>query len=141
MLRIFHFILATIFIVAGASPVPACYATRPGCELKAKDGCPLLGSKPMAMTTDVMPCCHVGASAQEEKDAVPSPLERLKRLTIDQIDQPPFDLPHFVPALITRIISWQAVDTHDWQCGPCRFDYPLHPPPPALFLQHQSFLI
>jgi len=141
MLRIFHLILACVFIVAGASPVPACYATRPNCELKTKSGCPLLGSNSMAITADTVPCCHAAKSTQEPEDRVPFPPERLKRLTLDQINQTPFDIPHFVPAWIIRIIYWQAIDTASYQNARWRFNDHFHPPPPALFLQHQSFLI
>lgn len=141
MIRVFHFILACVFIVSGASSVPACYATRPDCQLKSKPGCPIFGSQTKAMTKDARSCCHAGMSKQAGKDTPPVPLERLKRLTIDQIDTPPFDTPHFTPTLIALIISQQIADT--LICPPAVFNFyfPLHPPPPSLFLQHQSFLI
>ncbi len=143
MIRVFYFILTCVFIVSGASSVPACYATRPDCRLKNKPGCPIFGSQVKAMTEGERPaCCHARKSKQAGKDTPPAPLERLNRLIIDQIDTPPLDLPHFTPTLIALIINQQAVDTLT-TCAPAVFNFhsPLHPPPPPLFLQHQSFLI
>lgn len=140
MLRILHLILACIFIMAGASSVPACYATKPECDFKAKSGCPMLGSSRMNMTDDARPCCLSGMAGQEEQTAAPFPAERLKRLKIEQIQYGPIDLPPFVPTLVTRIIINQPTGmagNHHFIAG---FGYSLHPPPP-LFLQHQSFLI
>jgi len=145
MIRVFYFILTCVFIVSGASSVPACYATKPDCQLKSEPGCPIFGSQAKAMTKNARPCCHGGMSVQAQKDTPPDPLERLKRtkrLTIDQIDTPPLDISHFTPTLIALIISQQAANTLT-TCAPAvfNFHFPLHPPPPPLFLQHQSFLI
>ena len=142
MIRVFHFILACIFIVSGASSVPACYATRLDCQLKSQPGCPIFGSQAEAMTEDARPCCHAGMSKQAQKNTPLAPLERLKRLTIDQIDTPPLNISHFTPTLVVLAISQQAVDILT-TCAPAvfNFHFPLHPPPAPLFLQHQSFLI
>ena len=142
MIRVFYFILACVFIVSGASSVPACYATKPDCQFKGEPGCPIFGSQEKTMTEDAQPCCHARISKQAKKDAPPAPLERLKRLTIDQIDSPPFNISHFTPTLVALIISQQAADNLT-TCAPAvfNFHFPLHPPPPPLFLQHQSFLI
>ena len=140
MIRFLHFILAFIFIVAGASPVPACYATKPDCEFKAKPGCPMLDSARMNIADDARPCCLSGIAGQKQQSTVPFPSEGLKRLKIEQIQYAHIDLPHFVPTLVTRIIINQPTGmagNHRFIAG---FGYSLHPPPP-LFLQHQSFLI
>lgn len=142
MIRVFHFILACVFIVSGASSVPACYATRPDCQLKSEPGCPIFGNQAKAMAEDTRPCCHAKMSKQDQQDVPPAPLERLKRLTIDQLDTPPLDISHFTPTLIALIINQQDPDTLT-TCAPAvfNFHFPLHPPPIPLFLQHQSFLI
>jgi len=140
MIRILHCILACIFIVAGASPVPACYASKPDCDLKAKTGCPLLDSSRMSTAEGALPCCLSEMSGQDQQSTVPFPVERLKRLKIEQIQYGSIDLPPFVPTLVTPIIIKQPsglADSHRFIAG---YGYPVHPPPP-LFLQHQSFLI
>ena len=140
MIRILHFIMACIFIVAGASPVPACYASKPDCDLKAKPGCPMLDSSRMNVADNALPCCLSEMSGQEQQSTVPFPVEWLKRLKIEQIQYGSIDLPPFVPTLVTRIIIKQPAglaDSHRFIAG---YGYPIHPPPP-LFLQHQSFLI
>ncbi len=142
MMRVLHFILACIFIVSGASSVPACYATKPDCQFKGEPGCPIFGSQAKVVTEDAQPCCHTRMSKQAQKEAPPAPLERLKRLTIDQIDTPPLVIPHFTPRLIALIISLQTSATPGTsRPAVFNFHFPLHPPPPPLFLQHQSFLI
>jgi len=140
-MRVLYFILACIFIVSGASPVPACYATKPDCRFKSEPGCPVFGSQLITMAKDSRPWCQGKMNEQAQKDAPPDPLERLKRLTIDQIDTSPLDIPHFTPTLIAFIINWQIADSLDNAPAVINFHFPLHPPPPLLFLQHQSFLI
>jgi len=140
MIRILHCILACIFIVAGASPVPACYASKPDCDLKAKPGCPMVDDSRMNVADKALPCCLSEVSGQEQQPPLPFPVERLKRLKIEQIQYGSIALPHFVPTLITLIIIKQPAglaDSHRFIAG---YGYPVHPPPP-LFLQHQAFLI
>ena len=140
MRRILHFTLVFIFLVAGVSQVPACYATKPDCNVKATTGCPMVKAKQMAATDKSTPCCLLDQAAEKQQSTASFPLDRLKRLKIDQIQHDVTPLPPFVPGLISSIIIEHpkmhlsnALFTH-------RFDNPHHRPPP-LFIQHQSFLI
>ena len=100
----------------------------------------MLDNSRMNVADNVLPCCLYEVSGQEQQSTVPFPVERLKRLKIEQIQYGSIDLPPFVPTLVTRIIIKQPAglaDSHRFIAG---YGYPIHPPPP-LFLQHQSFLI
>lgn len=140
MIRILHFILAGIFILAGASPVPACYASKPDCDLKAQPGCPMFESSRMNVADKLLPCCLSKISEQEQQNTIPFPVERLKRLKIEPIQYGSIDLPLFVPTHATRIIIKQPAASTGSQRFIAEYSFPAHPPPP-LFLQHQSFLI
>jgi len=139
MLRLLHFILVCIFVVAGASPVSACYATKPNCEVKVQAACPV-SSNSLNQGDKKMSCPLAELSGQEQESAVPYPAERLKRLKIEQIQLAGFDLPVFTPTLISKIIIVSETDSPEQNPVFDRENHPLHPPP-QLYLQHQSFLI
>jgi hypothetical protein len=100
----------------------------------------MLDNSRMNVADNALPCCLSEVSGQEQQSPLPFPVERLKRLKIEQIQYGSIALPHFVPTLITLIIIKQPAgltDRHRFIAG---YGYPVHPPPP-LFLQHQAFLI
>gem|GEM_PF-2798597 len=138
--RFFHIILVFMFFIAGISQVPACYATKPDCKFKATTGCAMIKAKQMAAPDKSTPCCLLDQTSGKQQSTDSFPLERLKRLKIDQIQYDATILLSFVPALLSSIIIEQP-QTHLTN-NPLthRFINPHHRPPP-LFIQHQSFLI
>jgi len=138
--RFLHIILVFIFIIAGISQVPACYATKPNCVFKATTTCPMAEAQPMAASDESTPSCLLEDPAGKQQSTDSFPLERLKRLKIDQIQYDATLLISFIPALFSNIIIEQP-QTHLTN-NPLshRFVNPHHRPPP-LFIQHQSFLI
>lgn len=139
MVRLFHSILVCIFVVAGASPVSACYATKPNCEKKVHAACHVSGNS-LNQGDKKISCPFAELSRQEQESAVPYPAERLKRLKIEQIQLAGFDLPVFTPTLISKIIIVTKTDSPIHNPVFDRHNHPLHPPP-QLYLQLQSFLI
>lgn len=94
----------------------------------------------MAASDNRTPCCLLEQSANKQKSTATFPLDRLKRLKIEQIQHDVTLLVSFVPGLISCIIIEQP-ETHLTNTLLAhRFDNPHHHPPP-LFIQHQSFLI
>jgi len=138
--RILHFILVFIFVVSGVSQVPACYATKLDCNFKATTGCPMVKTRQMTVPDKSMPCCLLDQPAEKEKSAASFPLDRLKRLKIEQIQHDVTLLPSFVPGLISSIIIEQSETHLINNLLARRFDNSHYQPPP-LFIQHQSFLI
>lgn len=138
--RIFHFILVFIFLVAGVSQVPACYASKPDCVFKATTGCPMVKTMRMAAPEKITPCCLPDQPAEKQKSTASFSPDRLKRLKIEQIQHDVTLLPSFVPGFISSIIFEQP-ETHLTNIFLAHgFVNPHHHPPP-LFIQHQSFLI
>ena len=138
--RIFHFILVFIFLVAGVSQVPACYASKPDCNFKATTGCPMGKANQMVAPEKITPCCLLDQSAEKQQPTASFPLDRLKRLKIEQIQHDVTLLPPFVPGLIRSIIIEQP-ETHLTNNFLARGFVNFHHHPPPLFIQHQSFLI
>ena len=139
--RVLHFILILIFLAIGVSQVPACYATKPNCNLKATSDCPMAKAKEMGAPDRSLPCCLLDQATKKQQSTTTSfPLDRLKRLKIDQIQPDVASVPPFVPKLFSRIIIKQPETNLPNILFTHRFDNPYRHPP-ALFLQHQSFLI
>ena len=141
MVRLLHFILVSVFIVAGASPVPACYATKPNCEKKVQTTCPF-SSHTLNHDDKKMSSCPLAelSDHEQQQPSIPYPAERLKRLTIDQIPLATIELPSFAPTLVTNIFIELESDSSEQNQVIDRVNCSLHPPP-QLYLQHQSFLI
>ncbi|HID01998.1 MAG TPA: hypothetical protein EYP18_02120 [Desulfobacterales bacterium] len=129
-----------MFLVAGISQVPACYATKLDCDFKAKTSCPMVEAKQMSTADTSMSCPLLIEGAKKQKSAASFPLDRLKRLKIEQIQHDTLLLPSFTPGLISNIIIEQPETYLAKTLFSHRFDNPNHRPPP-LFIQHQSFLI
>lgn len=138
--RIIHFILVCIFLVAGVSQVPACYATKPDCNFKATASCPMIKARQTATPGKSTPCCLLDQLDEQQQSTASFPLDRLKRLKIDQIQHDVTPLPPFVLRLISSITIEQSEMHLSNTLFPHRFDNPHHRPPP-LFIQYQSFLI
>lgn len=97
-------------------------------------------AKQMAVPDKSTPCCLLEQPAKKQKSTASFPLERLKRLKIEQIEPDVTLLLSFVPGLISSIIIEQPETHLTNNFLVHRFDNPHHRPPP-LFIQHQSFLI
>lgn len=97
-------------------------------------------AKQMATPDTNTPCCLLNQATSRQKSTSPFPLDRLKRLKVEQIqhDAPP--LPAFTPALISIIIIEQTEIHLTNNLLPHGFVTPHHRPPP-LFIKYQSFLI
>ena len=107
MVRILHFILVFIFLVAGISQVPACYATKLDCEFKAATNCPMVEAEQMSAPDTSMSCPLLLERTKKQKSTASFPLDRLKRLKVVQIQHDTLLLPSFVPGLISNIIIEQ----------------------------------
>lgn len=94
----------------------------------------------MAEPGKSMPCCLLDQPAEKQQSTASIPLDRLKRLKIDQIQHDVTPLPPFVPGLISSIMFEHPEMYLSNTLFPHRFVNPHHRPPP-LFIQHQSFLI
>ncbi len=94
----------------------------------------------MAAPHQSTPCCLLDQPAEKQKSTASFPLDRLKRLKIEQIQHDGTPLPLFVPALISSIVIEQPKTYLSNTLFTHRFDNPHHRPPP-LFIQYQSFLI
>jgi len=137
---ILHFILLFIFFVAGISQVPACYVSKPDCNLKATTGCPMVKAREMdALNKDTL-CCQLNQPVEKQQSTTSFPLDRLKRLKIEQIQHDVTPLTPFVPRLIGSIIIEQPKIHLSNTLFTDRLNN-LHHHPPPLFIQYQSFLI
>jgi hypothetical protein len=137
---ILHLILIVVFLLSGISGLPACYATKLDCEKKNTTSCPF-SSSAINQEDETLPPCHILAKNTEKSPVEASvPLERYKRLKIEQIQHNPIELPPFIPSFSTTIV----LETNN--TNPVRhritgeISNPHHHPPP-LFIQYQSFLI
>jgi hypothetical protein len=138
--HLLQFILVFIFLVAGISQVPACYATKPDCDSKATMTCPMATSGSIAASDNNMDCCMLERSVVQESSPVSFPLDRLKRLKIEQIQHDLTILPPFVPGLISTLMVGQGDPRFPDTLSALTIDK-LHYRPPPLFIQNQSFLI
>lgn len=100
----------------------------------------MVKAKQMAAPDKSTPCCLLDQPAEKQKSTASVPLDRLKRLKIEQIQHDITLFPSFVPGLISNIIIDQPETHLSNNLFAHRFDNPHHRPPP-LFIQHQSFLI
>ena len=143
MKRILHFILVCIFIVAGASPVPACYATKPNCQLKGESGCLVaMGSQMTNGCQSASSCPYQRMLQEQQPDQPPFPAERLKRLKVEQVECSPVDLPPITMVVMYCFLLNEQQLTPSGQKLRTEIPFILlsHRPPP-LFIQHQAFLI
>ena len=138
MSKILRLLLLALFILAGGSPVPACYATRPDCPVRGTFSCPL------AAGMDHMPgpgmACPLSRRAKKDRPALPYSTERLKRLQFEQIQPLPIDLPTYVPimGISLQLRPLTGMRAPRWASS---LPLPLHRRPPPIFLRQQSFLI
>jgi len=139
MYRLLYALLICIFVITGASPLRACYVTRPDCPSRGRVGCPLAAAmeEPPAATTG---CPFSGMVAGDDTPLPRSP-ERLKRLQVEQIQPMAPELPIFVPVLGFGLLFTPQGGTAGPIQRPCRLAFPLRHRPPPLFLVQQSFLI
>ena len=140
MRNVINIVLLLVFLISGVSGLPACYATKLDCEKKNTLSCPF-GNETAAVDSKEFPPCHFQTQdAKELPNETGFPLERYKRLTIEQIPYNPIELPPFILSLAITLIP-STLDTNTAQeqiAGETRNPY-YHPPP--LFIQYQSFLI
>ena len=94
----------------------------------------------MAALDKSTPCCLLEQPTEKQQTPASFPLDRLKRLKIEQIQHDGTLLPSFVPGLISIIIIEQPETHLSNNLFAHRFDNPHHLSPP-LFIQFQSFLI
>lgn len=100
----------------------------------------MVKAKQMAVPDKSTPCCLLEQPAKKRQSPASFPLDRLKRLKIEQIQHDITILPSFVPSLISTIIIEQPQTHLTNNLLAHRFDNPHYHPPP-LYIQHQSFLI
>jgi len=100
----------------------------------------MVKAKQMAAPDESTPCCLLDQPAEKQKSTAAFPLDRLKRLQIEQIQNDTTLLLTFVPGLISKIIIKQPETHLTNTLLALRFNNPHHRSPP-LFIQHQSFLI
>lgn len=100
----------------------------------------MVKAKQMVAPDRSAPCCLLDQPADKQKSTASFPLDRLKRLKIEQIQPDVTLLPSFVPGLICSIILEQPATHLTSNLLAHRFVSPHHRPPP-LFIQYQSFLI
>ncbi len=134
---VLHFIMIATFIISGASPLPACYVTRPDCKVRMTTSCPFMGGKHQTATAHIG-CCQGNHSAKAQRPAK-FPLEHLKRVTIDQMQVDSVDLPAFAPSLVTSVSYLPVPLSRATRLTKQLFSIHYHPPP--LYLQHQTFII
>jgi len=142
MFRIFHCILVCIFMLVGASPIPACYVTRPDCPARGEAGCPLAGDTAKATTAQT--ACPFGAPGvvcEPQPAPLPSAAERLKRFTIEQLLPAALQLPVYVPTLFTALFFRSPAPAGLRPEPYLLAAVPIHHRPPPLFLEQQALLI
>jgi len=140
MKRFVHFILISLFLFAGVSQVPLCYATKPNCDYKSTQGCPLLKAPARPQPEQVAHCCMHEQSSRKQQPENSLPPDRLKRLTIDQIQN---DLTPLLSSttVLSNILRFEhpGPGTVNKFAGQRYINPHYHPPP--LFIQYQTFLI
>lgn len=97
-----------ILLAAGVSQVPACYATKLDCSYRDVTGCSMVKTGHMAKSESSTTCCLKGQAIEKQKATDSYPLDRLKRLKIDQIQHDATLLPPFGPELVTSITLEQT---------------------------------
>jgi hypothetical protein len=140
MRNILNLFLVIIFLFSGVSGLPACYATRLDCEKKNTNGCPFSSDMMEAETEDVPPCHFLLQKSNELPTEASFPIDRYKRLKIEQILHSPTELPPFIPSFCIplTLAANDEIPVQNQITGDNRNPH-YHPPP--LFIQHQSFLI
>lgn len=140
MRKVINVVLLLVFLVSGVSGLPACYATRLDCEKKNSSSCPF-ANKAVSMDSREVPPCHFQTQDSGEVPAEASfPMERYKRLTIEQILDNPIELPPFILSLVITLISSTPDENTVQEQNSRESRNPYYHPPP-LFIQYQTFLI
>ena len=91
-------------------------------------------------SADVPPCHFLLQNNDELPKEASFPLERYKRLKVEQILHGPAELPPFIPSFSTALIL-AAKDMAPAQNHIAGESINPHYHPPPLFIQYQSFLI
>lgn len=140
MRNVLNLLLLTIFLLSGISSLPACYATKLNCETKNTNSCPFSAMATEEVNSNLPPCHLLAKSSDEQQPEASFPLERYKRLKIEQIQQSQLDLPPFIPSFSTALVLGDKDENFSRHFITGETILPHHHPPP-LFLQYQSFLI
>ena len=140
MRNVLNLLLVTVFLLSGLSSLPACYATKLDCEVKNTNSCPFSSMAAEEESGNIPPCHLLAQESEKQQPEASFPLERYKRLKIEQIQQNQLDIPSFIPSFSTALV----LDYKDEDL--CRSSIagetiPLHHHPPPLFIKYQSFLI
>ena len=140
MRNVLNILLLTVFLFSGISNLPACYVTKLDCETKNTNSCPFSAMAAEEANSDLPPCHLIANANDEQHPETGFPLERYKRLKIEQIQQSQLDLPPFIPSFSTALVLGDKDGnlSHHHITGET---IPPHHHPPPLFIQYQSFLI
>lgn len=141
MRNVLNILLLVIFLCSGVSNLPACYATKLDCEKRSSvSSCPLSSNIPEQACNTESSCPAQCISQANEPVGAEVPLDRYKRLKIEQRSISPVELPPFIPSFSVTAFIETDREKASLRPTPGLLSTPHYPSPP-LFLSHQSFLI
>ncbi|RUM45376.1 MAG: hypothetical protein DSY80_03400 [Desulfocapsa sp.] len=140
MRNILSLLFTTVFLLSGISSLPACYATKLNCKMKNSNSCPFSSIATKKEHKNFTSCPLLAKNKAEQQSENDLPLERYKRLQIEQIQQSLPDLPSFTASFVTAF-TLNSKDKYSSRFNITGESVPLNHHPPPLFIRHQSFLL